>query len=84
MCRQTIYVAFVSFMTGVLGAILLTYGATALKYDLEPSKGIAAAVVIGCILVFAYLVYSLVVVVTWRQKRNERVTQHVTLSEESL
>lgn len=83
-CEQTIYVTLISFVTGVLGAILLTYGATSTKYDLEPSSGMAAAIVMGCILMFAYMIFSLIVVVSWRKQRKKRVTQHVALSEDGL
>lgn len=84
-CSQTIYVALISFVTGVLGAVLLTYGATAVRCDMyEPTQGMAAAIIVGCILMFAYFVFSLVVVVSWRKQRHQRVTQHVALSEDGL
>jgi hypothetical protein len=84
-CSQTIYVTLISFVTGVLGAALLTYGATAIRCDTyEPTQGMAAAVVLGCILTFAYFVFSLAVAISWRKQRQQRITQHVVLSEEGL
>jgi uncharacterized membrane protein YbhN (UPF0104 family) len=84
-CSQTIYVTLISFVTGVLGTLLLTYGATAIRCDMyEPTNGMAAAIIMGCILTFAYFVYSLAVAISWRKQRQQRVTQHVALSEEGL
>jgi uncharacterized membrane protein YbhN (UPF0104 family) len=84
-CSQTIYVTLISFVTGVLGTLLLTYGATAIRCDTyEPTRGMAAAIIMGCILTFAYFVYSLAVAISWRKHRQQRVTQHVALSEEGL
>lgn len=75
----------ISFVTGVLGTLLLTYGATAIRCDTyEPTKGMAASIIVGCILVFVYFVYSLAVAMSWRKHRQQRVTQHVALSEEGL
>jgi hypothetical protein len=50
----------------------------------EPTNGMAAAIIMGCILTFAYFVYSLAVAISWRKQRQQRVTQHVALSEEGL
>jgi hypothetical protein len=85
MCRESIYVAIVSFFTGVLGSILLTYGATAAKCAVgDPTLGMIAATILGAFLIFAYAIFSLITVISWRKNRLAEVTQHVTLSEERL
>jgi len=84
MCRETIYVVVVSFFTGVVGAILITYGATASANTYEPTMGVIASVILGSLLLLAYLTMSIITVIMWRKNRASEVTQHVTLSEDRL
>lgn len=84
MCRETIYVVLLSFFTGVVGAILITYGATSSANTYEPTVGVIASVILGSMLLLVYLVTCIITVIMWRKNRASEVTQHVALSEDRL